>query len=426
MSYIPSSSPPPSSSASSALFEVIGADAHKRRAMRVTFSDAVLAHSPTGPADARNPSLWSVVPVPPSGDDIIAYTAVEVVRVDRVPGHPASVDVIVDDDLTFGVDYTIIADRAIQSVMGWPIDGTDSATALAYDPPCRSKPVPSIYDWFGQGLKQLDDLRDHERMAAIMQDWMEQHKALIDCMSELFDPLFCPESWLDHWLASLGSPFEAITSEMTAIEKRRLLLILNLIYQRKGTAYGIQFAIEQLLGISPVYVTAYNTDECWVLDESELGGDPYDPFHPGTYPTTPVDPDYPPHNEYTGSCALSSGDIEYFHAVLGPDDGSTQFAQLDGGWHLGDEADGFYLADPSEAPDGYTAPTPELNRRGLYLYQVAVTQALTLKQQAQVRAVAQYMQPAHYHLAELKEPPQTYDPVELDISILDHDWDLHA
>ena len=426
MSYIPSSVPSPSSSATGALFEVLSARSEKRRTARVTFNDAVLAVSPTGTYDALNPSLWLLSPIAPSGDDIIAYTTVTPVRVKPVVGDPNSVDVVVDLDFTFGIQYDVTASRAIQSVSGWPIDGGDSATFDAFDPPCRSKPVPRVYNWFGQGLQQLDEMRDHERMAAIMQDWMEQHKALIDCMATLFDPLTCPESWLDHWLASLGSPFGAITSEMTPIEKRRLLMILNLIYQKKGTAAGIKFAIEQLLGIAPVHVTAYNVDGCWILDESELGGDLYDPFHPTTYPTTPVDPSYPPHNIYTGSCALSSGELEYFHAVLGPDDGTTQFIQLDGGWHLSDDADGYYYHDPSEAQDGLPSPTVELARRGLYLYQIAVEQALAVKQQAQVRAVAQYMQPAHYHLAELKEPPQQYDPVELGISLLDYDWDIHA
>lgn len=431
-------------------FEIVSARSDERRTVRVTFSDTPKVGNSSLSDDATNPDNWSIQPwlatyVPGEFDYEKAYTTVEIERINIVDGDPYSIDIVVDVDFTFGIDYTLLNIGNISrsnETDGWTNNYISAIVFRGYDPGCRLRTVPNIWDWFGDGAKALDQHGDGEKLTQIWQDVFEQMKSLIDCMREIFDPRYCPREFLLSRMEALGNPFYDLIRGMTTTELRRVALQLVPVYKSKGTTRGMKLAIQEILGLT-VYVNFFN-ENTWTLHGTGktftnevtgnnffLGGGRYVPdesvYGAGNYPTYPLDEHYTPNEQYTGTCMLGPGLPQYIHAILGDDvetRDKTHTARLDGQWHLSDSSVPAMPLQPDLNVDESTI-VQEPFRRGYHSFRIVAEQALTAEERRRIAILANYMKPAQTHLFEIRETPDTYNPMVLDQSALDQDWILH-
>jgi phage tail-like protein len=91
----------------------------------------------------------------------------------------------------------------------------------------------------------------------------------IDKFVDLFDPDNCTDETIDMMLEDMGNPFVWADLELTANQRRKLLLYLLEIYKLKGTKPGIENTVLFLLGVD-CSVVDYAA-EGWVLGVDELG-----------------------------------------------------------------------------------------------------------------------------------------------------------
>lgn len=444
-------------------FDIVRAVSFERRKVRVYFSNQPKAVFDRGADDALNPASWAITPrqdLPLLGSKNPAYTTVEVTKASTVVGEPLAIDVHVDDDFSFDVQYQVSISASVVSadnIGGWTSTGELTAVFEPYDPPCRQKPVVRIFDWFGNAAKKYDFSGDTGLFMSILQDIFEQVKSLIDCFPEQYDPLYCHEDFLDSRMRSLGNPFEFFTSEMTVKEKRRVALQLIDIYRLKGTREGIKTAVQNILGITDVEVISFN-EMAWRIGESHeqlaipfdgqlpegevntpfLGGGLYVPTGgPPGYPTSPIDPYRPENFQHTGTTFLGGGPV-YNQAVLGGGDltDDTKNVARVGRWNLAGPGDVQYPLDPAEVyrndptltQDSDYGVTEEPGRRGLYSYYIALPvgfEPTTLERQ-RIETIAKYMQPSQMHLTEIKAGSSEYNPMVLGTSLLGIDWFLHG
>lgn len=425
-------------------FGLLDARSDKRRTIRVTFTEPPLARNVAVSDDALNPSNWTVYPTAPTSDDKVAYTTVEVTKIHRVKGNTLQLDIEVDLDFSFGVIYNVEMSSAISpanSPIGLSGNGNLVLPFDGFDPACRNKSVPNVFTWFGAAVRRMDYSGDAEKVCAVIQDLFEQIKSLIDCMDDQIDPLYCTEEFLDSRLRSLGNPFTNFTNGMTLSGKRRVAMKLVEIYRYKGTVYGIQLAIREILGFSGLYVNPLPENE-WALqnETSELaadvdgeifflGQDIYDPTGSiSGYPVFPIDEHWVPYHVYVGNCALGAGHPERFQAILSGEDGDDNddhHAIVFGSWSLrGDSVP----ALPFEPDPGFDENTivPEPHARESNEYCISSLETLTAEQVLHIRTVAEYMQPANSRLIEVRQPPAEYDPVVLGESYLNFDFELHG
>lgn len=450
--YVPSGISPEVS------FGISKINSYDRRTVRVTFTEQPKAQSKNASDDALNPSNWTITPLPNTIDPELGptYTTLEVKEIKVVRDDIYSLDVIVDDDFSFDLNYQIILSDSVISVEnlgGWMVEeGTKEGDFSPYDPGCRKKPVKRVFAWFGRAAKRFDFQGHAEKTIGILQDLFEQVKFLIDCFPDQFDPLYCREDFLDSRLYSLGNPFETFTSEMTLIEKRRVALQLIDIYRLKGTKSGIQTAIEQILGISPIKILSAN-ENTWRLgethknlgipdpadpdDEPFLGGGIFAPENPDPYPDELLDPECPDNFPYTGTCFLGPGP-EYNQAWLGDEDSpgedTAHFAKI-GQWQLAGNGNVPYYRDPAQsflnldesATEEDVGVVQEEGRRGLYNYLIVLPSNVSPSEDElkRIESIAKYMQPSHLHLAKIKVAPEAYEPIVLGISQLGVDFILH-
>ena len=399
-------------------FSIVSTESLKRKTVRVLFTDAPKAVSPNESDDGLNPSNWLIVPrsdLIPS-DEIKAYTTVVVVGVSIVEDDPLSLDVLVDEDFTFGMTYKITMSSAVvraNDIGGWTLPAVLTSDFLSFDPACRNKPMPSVFDWFGSAVRKCDVSGDTERFAAVIQDMFEQMKFLSDCMVELFDPLVCPEDFLDARLEALGNPFDLFTSEMNLDEKRLIALNLVSLYRLKGTEAGILAGLEQMLGLQNVGVIALNLrgwrlasptgetiDRVYRLGERRWESSASHPLPP--HFQGPLNPEFTPNEVTVGNSFLGAHTPSYIHSGLSSSSypgrkKQTRMIRLGTRWNLSEIATKRPPEKPDDAASGYV-PTEEKGRKEIYSYRIVIDQILSAVQIARVRFVCEYMQPASMHL----------------------------
>lgn len=426
-----------------ALFGVDNVLSIERTKVRVFFTEAPKTVNRENPDDALNVTNWTIEVIPPaSGEDdpIVAYYTPSIVRVDRVEDDDLSVDVVFDDDLSFGVQYRIIASADIRSTAlgSWGVSSAVSGEFYPYDPYCRSKPIPRVYDWFGTAVKRFDYTRDAERLSALLQDIFEQVKYLSECIGDLFDPERTPEGFLDARLEGLGNPFSLISSEMTLSEKRLLAMQLVKIYRGKGTITGMKDAIVRVCGFDPGFVSVDVANQrYWGLDKDperqgglfKLGHREYSSsYTPPPGLTGPLDPYFSFNDNMIGTARLGPRVPQYFSPLTDGRDGHADQDRLAkiGAWTLAPVDVIAYPKKPSDitSTDPIDQPTVEKGRKQIYYYRISVNQSITTKELNCITAIAQYMQPAEMHLIAVVTPQETYVPNKLGTSRLDRDFTL--
>ncbi len=117
--------------------------------------------------------------------------------------------------------------------------------------------------------RRSDATGDLQKFIACLQVPTDELCAEIDRFPDIFDIERAPEPWVDLILQDLGCPFQF---DLDLQAKRRLAAVLAQMYRGKGTAAGIQAAIEFLLGVE-VEAVSGGAESAATLGLSELGED---------------------------------------------------------------------------------------------------------------------------------------------------------
>jgi phage tail-like protein len=236
---------------------VVGAVPSSLRVVRVTFNTALSDFSIIAATGALNPANWTltgqvVQPVP-----VAAVTALSAEQISTTV-----IDVTVDDDLSPGRSYLIIASTAITGVAASP-DNQALFTAVSLTPPATRdfsalRMVPQM------NLRE-DDTLDLERFLRILDDPIALMLNSVDHWTDILDYDLAPENHLDLMLQSLGYPFQIA---LTVVDKRRLLSLLVRLFKQKGTVLGMKNAVRFFLGYESDYVFTDSSRNFagWVLD----------------------------------------------------------------------------------------------------------------------------------------------------------------
>lgn len=307
--------------------------------VRLTFNEPVLQADGTGTHDALNPANYAF--------DRLTSPAVAVTARSVRSVSATVVEVLTDVDLSPGAGYAAIATSLDDIVGNQVAPPYNRAEFTGFRCPVPAGRAFSLYRLLPSINRSEDEAGtgDLARFMACLQEPVDLLLCDIDRWTDILDPDFAPQPFLDRMLFDLGNPFR-FAADLDEIGKRRLVQVLVAIYREKGTAVGIVNVIRFFLGVE-VTVQNLAVDDSWILGESLLGV--------GTF--------------------------------LAP---STSFL--------------------------------------LYAFTVTSPVVLTAAQRDQLRQIVLYMKPAHTHFVELLEPvapPEEINHLELGLSSLGENWNLH-
>jgi phage tail-like protein len=227
--------------------------------VRVQFSEAVKQTSASEANDALNPANYSVTPseFPAITPTIESVSTVSSTTVELTLGAP----------LSFGKLHTVQVSNVVDlsdNVLGSP----DQATFYSAAPAVPVGRSFQLWDMLPGKHRRDDETGDLLKFILCLQDVVDLLLYDIDRYSDILDPDFAPDQYLDAMLADFGNPFEF---DLDVIDKRRLLRVLVLMYRQKGTERGIKNVVRFFLGFECDVVPW--TEDMWILGESELGDD---------------------------------------------------------------------------------------------------------------------------------------------------------
>lgn len=208
--------------------KVVAAEAIETRKVRVTFDGDVdaTAYIPGNYTFYAQREIEGL-PVPGA-----AVTVVQVFEIG--PLHARSVDIVVSDDLSPGVNY-LISTSGITNVV--PPYHRIVFKALLFPTPANRE---ISFAGFFDHLDSEEIGLDKEAFLAVCDDVLKVLLLDVDRFTDIADPDVCPENFLDLMLADLGNPFRF---ELSVIDKRRLVRLLIPIAKQKGTKPGIENVI---------------------------------------------------------------------------------------------------------------------------------------------------------------------------------------
>ncbi len=244
---------------------VVSATAVERKKVRVLFDQDVKQVSATLADDSLNPANYTFLRQnQPVNTAQFLPVASSVVAIDT-----DLVEITVDDELSFGLDYRVEV-RNVESVGADPMDALAFfADFTAFQPLVPATREFNYIDFFPKVLVGLDSTGDLQKWASIIQDCLDSFLAEMDLFTETMDIDKAPSKFLDMLLYDLGNPFNF---DLSDLDKRRLARLLVSIYKQKGTEPGVQNMVRFFLGIELVDIVEH-LEDCWSLGEAELGFD---------------------------------------------------------------------------------------------------------------------------------------------------------
>lgn len=342
---------------------VLSAEARDKAVVRLAFDEPVRQIAASNSDDALNPSNYTF-----TGQSVpyVAVTPVSVATVDA-----STVDITLDVELGFGVDYLITVQN-VADIVGNVItapNNTASFTALVAEGPLGRR--FRYLELLPQVNRTEDQTGELALWAACIQDVIWLLLGEIDRWATILDPDTAPEDFVDAMLADLGNPFQFV--DLSLSDKRRLLRVLVDIYKAKGTEQGIIAVVLFLLGLT-ITITVFN-GLGWEL------------------------------------AAADSPTLDGQNPPAGPGDELSSTTTEP--------------ADAAELGPG--------ERRLLYTFNVVSPIALTAEQRSRIEDIVDLMKPAHTHLGRIIEPDtaEVIDHVELGLSELGQTggpsgtWQLH-
>ena len=138
-------------------------------------------------------------------------------------------------------------------------------------PPNRSF---SLWDMIPQLNKNEDISQDLEKLIRCFDEVAQIVLHDIDRFGDLLDPYATKSNVLDSLLAHLGNPLQFVRS-LSTTKKRDLIPLLVHMYKSKGTASGLEDAVEFFIGKTIEVIPVNIPSDTWILGESFLGTDTY-------------------------------------------------------------------------------------------------------------------------------------------------------
>lgn len=230
--------------------------------LRVSFNEAMLMD--TSAAGALNPSNYSLavesIPAVPIVVDSVTQVSEQVV------------DLALDQAASFGATYGLTVGPSVEDDDGNVIDpANDYLSFSAFRPPSPEGRSFRLWDML-PGLNRREDAQRKVLRPFIlcMQELADSALYDIDRWTDILDPDFAPDSFLDALLSDAGNPFSF--ENLSALDKRRLIRVLIEMYREKGTAIGIINAVRFFVGVE-VQIEPVVEESFWSLGTSTLGED---------------------------------------------------------------------------------------------------------------------------------------------------------
>lgn len=227
---------------------------------RVLFNEAMKMTDATATDDALRAAnyVFAGVSIPTAEVSPVSVTKIS----------NAEVEVLVNIPFSPGGTYSVTVSNAKDLFGNAVIAPNNKAEFVAFRPPQPAGRSFDLYSKLAGVNRRLDLTLDLKLFIACLQDIADLLLYDLDKWTEILDPDFAPEAFVDAMLADLGNPFPF---DLELVDKRRLLRVLVDIYKQKGTNAGIVNAIRFFLGIE-VEVVEWLA-EGLSLGESELGID---------------------------------------------------------------------------------------------------------------------------------------------------------
>jgi len=177
--------------------------------------------------------------------------------------------VTLDQYMSFKKSYQVVV-SGVTDVAGVVVDpAANTAAFTGFAPYVPRRRNFDLWTMLPEINRREDTSGDLAAFIGSLQDVLDVILYQTDRWSEIFDVTVASEAYIDRRLVGFGNPFRF---EMTVREKARLALQLVGLYQLKGTAPGIEQAIEFFFPVANATVLPRNTGG-WILGVSLLGQD---------------------------------------------------------------------------------------------------------------------------------------------------------
>jgi phage tail-like protein len=177
------------------------------------------------------------------------------------------VDLLLHDDTTPGREYTLEAGGP-QDLSSNGVD--DTITFTSWKPSVPLQRNYSLWDRVPSTNREQDISGDMEHFVRCLDEVVQLQLLDVDAMGELYNPDAVHESMVDSLLTSMGCPFTFVRS--LALERKRMLVTMMVpMYKEKGTAQGIEKAVQTFLATATTTRPYYRPADLWRLNASQLG-----------------------------------------------------------------------------------------------------------------------------------------------------------
>lgn len=357
-----------------------------------------------------------------------------------------SVVVVVDKDMTPGIEYRVTATGVQDLADNPPVAPTNEATFTGYQMQAPATRRFLLWDFIPLQNRRDDASGDLARFIAVLQEVVDLLLCDIDAFCSIWSIEDAPSNFVDLILGDLGNPFDF---DLDETRKRRLAAALVDLYKQKGTEQGIIDAVNFFLGILVSIDTIRETglelglnDLAWPAFD-ETGVAPFDTEDGRTIEVVVNGGD-------TQEVVFNAADVVDIDAITAEEAIAIFNAQLVGVIAVAADGGTVQLRTVEQSPTatlqvvGGTAFAAfgfsgnlstgggdfvlgSDDRRLLYSFRVVSPVALTDEQREQIAAIAEYLKPAHTHLIEVADPPadEVLDHWLLGLSDLGEETDLH-
>lgn len=242
---------------------VDAATARAKDQVQVTFNEPVKMDASA--SGALNPDNYAFTRNPTAEAPSVDVEAVSVEKSDN-----STVLVSLDIEMTRGAPYDVTV-TSVEDDAGNVISApTNTASFTGYRP---NTPEGRSFQLWRIGVSQKNRERDTSKELRAFVECVQEITDLllcqIDAWTDILDPDFAPEPFVDVMLCDLGNPFTQF--DLSLNDKRKLVRVLVDAYRQKGTAVGIINLVSFFLDIA-ITIEAFHAGG-WSLGESELGGD---------------------------------------------------------------------------------------------------------------------------------------------------------
>lgn len=245
---------------------MLSAVAYDHTTVYVFFNEPMLDDAAQS-GSVANLDTWTIEPVGTSILDGLPAYPVTVIGA-AVSADGLQVVLTLDAELTPGAPYKAVASGAKDLQGNFLENDQQPFTGYVCAPADRRFRVFELLPQMNRS-EDREGARDLEAFCACLQDQVDLFLCLIDRWRDIFDPLACPEDFLDLLLYELGNPFDLA---MTLAQKRRLATNIYSLMSKKGTDAAIVEFVRFFLGIDVTVITVWY-DGIWILGKSHLDVD---------------------------------------------------------------------------------------------------------------------------------------------------------